>query len=100
MMNSQMLEIMQRRAELQARIAAQREQLSDFGTRLETPLAIADQGLAAIRFLRSNPVLVAGVAALLVIRRRGMVGLLKFVWRGWKGYRYFTTLSSKLASRL
>ena len=99
-MNRQMLEIMQRRAELQAKIAAQREQLAVLGARLETPLAIADQGLAAIRFLRSNPVLVAGVAALLVIRRRGVVGLLKFVWRGWKGYRYFTTLSSKLASRL
>jgi len=99
-MNKQMLEIMQRRGELQARIAVQREQLAAIGTRLEAPLAVADQGLAGLRFLRSNPVLVGGVAALLIIRRRGMVGLLKFVWRGWKGYRYFTSVSDKLAARL
>lgn len=99
-MNKQMLEVMQRRGELLARIAAQREQVAEIGTRWQTPLALADQGLAAVRFLRSNPVLVAGVAALLVIRRRGVVGLVKGVWRAWRGYRYFTAVSEKLSSRL
>jgi len=98
-MNKQMLEVMQRRGELLARITSQREQMAEIGTRWQAPLAIADQGLAAMRFLRSNPVLVAGVAALFVIRRRGVVGLVTGVWRVWKGYRYFTAFSAKLPSR-
>ena len=99
-MNKQMLEVMQKRGELLARIASQREQVAEMGARWQTPLALADQGLAAMRFLRSNPVLVAGVAALFVIRRRGVAGLVRGVWRMWKGYRYFTALSAKLSSRL
>ncbi|HEU0282750.1 MAG TPA: YqjK-like family protein, partial [Gallionella sp.] len=63
-MNKQMLEVMQRRGELLARIASQREQVAEIGARWQAPLTLADQGLAAMRFLRSNPVLVAGVAAL------------------------------------
>lgn len=98
-MNKQMLEIMQRRNELLARINSQREQLAGIGACWETPLAIADQGLAAARFLRSNPWLVAGVAVLIVIRRRGVVGLMKGAWRMWQGYRYFTAVSAKLSSR-
>lgn len=94
-----MLEVMQRRGELLARIAAQRGQVAEIGMRWRNPLALADEGLAAACFLRSNPVLVAGVAALLVIRRRGMVGLMKGVWRVWKGYRYLTAFSAKLTSR-
>lgn len=98
-MNSQMLMVMQRRSELLARIAAQREQIAEVGARWKAPLALADQGLAVVRFLRSHPVLVAGVVALLVIRRRGVVGLLKGGWRVWKGYRYLAALSEKLSSR-
>ena len=99
-MNKQMRVVMQKRGELLARIASQREQVAEIGTRWQTPLALADQGLAAMRFLRSNPVLAAGVAALFVIRRRGVVGLARGAWRAWKGYRYLTALSAKLASRL
>lgn len=98
-MNKQMLEVMLRRGELLARIASQREQVAEIGARWQAPLALADQGLAAMRYLRSNPVLVAGVAALFVIRRRGVVGLVRGVWRVWKGYLYLTALSAKLPSR-
>lgn len=94
-MNKPLLEAMQKRGVLLARIAAQREQMSGIGTRLRTTLALADQGFVALRFLRSNLVLVAGVAALIVIRRRGVVGLVKGVWRMWKGYRYFAAFSAK-----
>lgn len=99
-MNSQMLAVMQRRGELLARIAAQREQLAEAGTRWQTPLALADQGLAIVRFLRARPVLVAGVVALFVIRRRGVMGLARGGWLAWKGYRYFAAFSEKLSSRL
>lgn len=91
---------MQKRGELLAKIAAQREQVTEIGTRLQAPLSLADRGLAAIRFVRSNPLLVAGVAALFVIRRHGVIGLVLGVWRVWKGYRYLTTISAKLSSRL
>ena len=99
-MNKRMLEVMQHRRELLARIASQREQLAEIGTRWQAPLALADQGLAAMRFLRSNPVLVAGVAALFVIYQRGVVGLVKGAWRVWKGYRSLIAFSAKLSSRL
>lgn len=98
--NKQMLAVMQRRAELLAKIAVQRGQVAEIGAQWQIPLAVADQGLAVVRFLRSNPVLVAGVAALLVIRRRGVTGLMMGMWRVWKGYRYFTAVSAKLSARL
>jgi hypothetical protein len=99
-MNERMPAIMQRRGELLARIAAQREQVAGAGARWQAPLALADQGLAVARFLRARPVLVATLAALLVIRRRGVMGLIGGGWKVWKGYRYLAALSAKLSSRL
>lgn len=98
-MNEQMLAVMQRRGELLAKIAAQRGQVAQIGARWQAPLALADQGLAVVRFLRSHPALAAGVVALFVIRRRGVVGLVKSGWRVWKGYRFLTALSERLSSR-
>ena len=98
-MNKQMLEVMQRRSELLARIATQRGQLAEIGDRWQAPLALADKGLAAVRFLRANPLIAASAVALLLVRRRGVTGLVKVGWRMWKGYRFFTAFSAKLASR-
>lgn len=98
-MNNQMLKLMQRRGELLARITAQREQLAETGIRWQAPLAVADQGLAIVRFLRSHPLLVAAAVALLVIRRRGVIGLVKGGWRVWKGYRFLTALWERLSPR-
>lgn len=98
-MNKQMREVMQRRGELLARITSQREQLADMGDRWQAPLALADKGLAAARFLRANPLVVASVVALLLVRRRGVIGLVKVGWRMWKGYRFYTAFSAKLAAR-
>lgn len=95
-MNKQMSGVMQRRDKLLARIAMQREQVAGYGARLQTPLAFVDQGLVAARFARSHPVLVGGAVALIVIRRHGVLGLLKRTWQLWKGYRYLATLSAKL----
>lgn len=99
-MNKQMREVMRRRGELLASIAAQREQVAQIGTRWRAPLALADQGLAVVRFLRSRPVLVAGVAALLIIRKRGVMGLARYGVLAWKGYRHFAAFSKKASSRL
>lgn len=99
-MNRQMLEVMQRRGELLARIASQREQAAQIGARWETPLAFADKCRDAVHFLRSRPALVAGVVALFVARRRGLIGLARGGVLAWKGYRYFAAFSAKLPSRL
>lgn len=95
-MSEKMLAVMQRRGELLARIASQREQVGQVGARWQGPLALADQGVAALRFMRARPVLVAGVTALIVWRRRGAVGTIRMAWRAWKGYRYLTGLAAKL----
>lgn len=93
--NEQMLAVMQRRSELLAKIDAQRKLVAQVGARWQAPLAVADQGLAVLRFMRSRPVLVACVAALLVWRRRGAVGVARMGWRAWKGYRYLAELAAK-----
>lgn len=97
-MNSQLSAVMQRRGELLARIALQRKQMAEIGARLQPSLALADRGVAVARFLRSNPVLAAGVIAVLVIRRRGVIGAASVIWRVWKRYRYFTAIAAKLSS--
>jgi len=94
-----MIEVMQRRNELREKIAAQRGQLAEVASRWQPALTLADQGLAGMRFMRSHPVLVGGAVALLVIRRRGMLGLLMGGWRAWKGYRSLIAFSAKLQSR-
>lgn len=95
-MNERMLELRQRRGELLARIAVQRGQIGEMASRCEGPLALADQGVAALRFLRGHPLLVGGVAALVVWRRKGMAGLLRRSWLLWKGYRYFVNFRNRL----
>lgn len=97
-MNDRMLEVMQRRGELLAKIAVQREQMAEIGARCHFPMELMDRGMAAARFLRSHPVLTAGIAALFVVRRRGMAGLARSGWRVWKGYRFLAELSRKLRS--
>lgn len=90
-------DVMQRRRELLARIAAQREQVAELGARLQAPLAFADRGLAVARFLRSNPVLTAGVFGLAVFfRRRGILGAVQGAWRLWKKYRYLGAIAAGL----
>lgn len=98
-MNKRMLELMQRRDGLLARIAAQREQMAEIEADWRTPLAMADEGVDAVHFFRRHPLLVAGVVAFSVIRFRGAAGLMSGVWLLWKGYRYFTFISAKLLPR-
>lgn len=99
-MNKQMLEVMQRRSELLAKIAVQREQVAGAGARWEAPLALVDKGLAAVHFLRSRPLLVAGIAALFTIRRRSVTGMVTGAWRLWKLYKSAASFSAKITARL
>lgn len=93
-MNSRLSEVRQRRSELLARIASQREAVAAIGASWQAPLALADRGLVVARFLRAHPVLAAGIAALVTIRRRGVIGLAMAVWKGWKLYRLTKSFAS------
>ncbi len=98
--NKQMFEVMQRRAELLSKIATQREQVAATAMRWQAPLALADKGLAAVRFLRSNPVLVAAALAVIAIRRRNVAGMLTAGWRMWRWYKSAKSFSAKITSQL
>jgi hypothetical protein len=89
-MNERMHELGRRRAELLARIEVQRGQLAGIGSKWEGPLVLADRGLSIVRFLRAHPLLFAGVAALVVLRRRNAAGLFNRARLVWKGYRHLT----------
>ena len=100
---------MQRRQALLAKISDQREQLAEIGVRWQPALRLADGALVAARFLRSHPVLLAGLAGLagmaglaglVVVRRNGLAGLVKGARRVWNAYRYINEFSKKITQRL
>lgn len=99
-MNRRMLEVMQRRGELLAKISAQREWVAATAERWEIPLQAADKGIAVMRFLRANPLLVAAAAGVLLIRRRGVVGALSSGWRLWRWYRQATAFTARVSAQL
>lgn len=100
------LEVMQRRQALLAKISDQREQLAESGVRWQPALHLADGALVAARFLRSHPVLLAGLAGLtglaglVVVRRNGLAGVVKGARRVWNAYRYINEFSKKIRPRL
>lgn len=97
-MNQRLLDIHVRRARLQAKIEAQRNAVGIITERWEKPLAVADAGLTALRFVKSHPVLVAGVGAAFIFRLRGATGLASAGWRLWGLYRSAVSLASKFRS--
>lgn len=95
-LNNQLSSVMQRRGELLARIAAQREQVAGIGERLQAPLKWVDRGVTVAHFLRANPVFVAGAVAILAMRRRSVAGILRAVLRVWRGYRSISAIASNI----
>lgn len=98
-MSDSMTNLLQRRAELQARIAAQRGEMAGIAARLHSPLAIADRGIAALRFLNTGPFMAAGIVVMLVARRHGAAALLGSGLRLWTGYRALSAIWSRLTAR-
>ncbi len=84
-MNAKLIELADQRATLVARAAAQRAELSQTLASWRRPLALADRGLAAARYLRSNPMLLGGVVTFLMALRPWH--LLKWLPRGWLTWR-------------
>jgi hypothetical protein len=95
-MNNKLFELAQHREVLLERISAQREQLIDeIDAEWQAPLALADQGMAAVRYLRHHPMLVSAIMVFYLIRRRSVAGFAWGAWRAWKGYRDLTSISAK-----
>lgn len=81
-MKNQLAAIAQRRRALLETIAAQRMEVAEISLHWQKPLALADTGLSAVRFIRSHPGLVSGtLAALRSLRGIGVGGLAQKGWR-------------------
>lgn len=98
-MNDRLFVLRQRRIELLARIDAQRGQLAEFATSWKGQLALADRGMAIVRFLRAHPLLVAGVSAVVVVRNRrrlaGLASAALMIRKILRNYRYISGLLQK-----
>lgn len=84
-MNGRMARLAERRERLIAQAEAQRRALAQDMAPWRTALALADQGLNAMRFLRRHPVWLLGAVALIVALRPAKAG--KWLRRGWIAWR-------------
>ena len=87
-MNDRLFALRLRRGVLLARIDVQRGQLTEYASDWKGQLTIADQGMAIIRFFRAHPLLVAGISALVIVRRKRVAGLISGALLIRKGYRF------------
>ena len=80
-MNKSQIRIAERRHALVTRAAAQRLQLGQDLDAWRRPLAIADKGMAAVRFIKSHPAWMMGGVVLPGLMGPTLVG--KWMRRGW-----------------
>jgi hypothetical protein len=92
-MNKKLTRLAERRERLVVQAAAQRTALAQNIAPWRIPLALADQGLAALRFIKSHPALIVGGVAVLVALRPGSLG--KWLQRGWLTWQIVNKLRSK-----
>jgi len=92
-MNNTLISLAERRERLVAQAAAQRVQLAQNIDPLRSPLARADQGLAALRYIKRHPALMVGGGILLATLRLGRIG--KWLRRGWVGWQMMQNLRGR-----
>jgi hypothetical protein len=93
-MNENLLRLAKRRERLVTDAQAQRLVIEQNVNVWRKPLAMADQGLHALRYIRNHPMLIAGgSAALLSTRRPGGIG--KWFRRGWVAWQILRRFSNK-----
>ncbi|WP_151704003.1 YqjK-like family protein [Nitrincola alkalilacustris] len=93
-MSTGKLSLAQRRARLVAQAAEQRGALGAAVDEWQAPLAMVDQGVSVLRYLRSHPQWVAGVVVLIAaMRSRRSSG----VWlrRGWMAWQLINKLRER-----
>jgi hypothetical protein len=84
-MNTKLIELAERRASLVAKAEAQRAELSRALASWRSPLGMIDQGIAAVRYLKRYPVILAGIVTLAVVVRPWRV--VKWLPPGWLMWR-------------
>jgi hypothetical protein len=89
-MNAKLIQLAERRTTLVARAATQRVELSQTLAPWHGSLAMVDEGLMAIRFIRNHAALVVGVAAFVVPFRP--LRLARWLRRGWVVWRMAVTV--------
>jgi hypothetical protein len=89
-MNKNRTLLVERRERLVAQAAAQRRTLAQDIEPWRTPLALTDQGLHALRYIRSHPKWIVGGIALFAILRPRHVG--KWLGRGWMTWQLIHSL--------
>ena len=83
-----MTDLERRRDLLVARCAAQRDELEALTQRVERPLAVADRGVAVVRYFRERPLAIGALTAVLVATRgRGLARWTKLGLTAWRAYR-------------
>lgn len=97
-MNDKLIRLAARREQLIAQAATQRMALAQSIEPWRAPLALADQGLAVVRLIKSRPAWLVGAALLLaVVRpaglRSGRMG--KWLRRGWVTWQVVRNLRSR-----
>lgn len=84
-MNAKLVKLAERRATLVARAAVQRAELAQRLEPWRGPLAVVDQGVAAIRYIKSHPeIMAAMVMFAVVIRPRRISSWLRRGWVLWR----------------
>lgn len=94
-MNARLIELAERRATLVARAATQRAELLQAAAPWRGPLAVVDQGLAAVRYLGSHPALLVGVVAFVAALRPMRAA--KWLRRGWLMWRMALAVKRRLS---
>lgn len=86
--HGRMLEIMRQRGQLLAQCGVQRAELATITRRSEGAIKVVDRVLGAVNYLRSHPVVIGVVVALLVVfQRRALWGWARRGFVLWRAYR-------------
>lgn len=93
-MNKKQLQLARRREYLIAKASGERTTLAENVEPLRTPLGLADQGLSALRYIRSHPGWIAGVAVLFATLKSRHPG--KWLGRGWVTWKLVHNLRGRL----
>ena len=92
-MNEKLIRLAERRERLVAQAAVQRMTLAQNIEPWRVPLARVDQGLAALRYIKSHPAWIVGGGVLLAALRLGRVG--KWLRRGWVAWQMMHKLRGR-----
>lgn len=95
-MNAELLALAEKRGELKARIAMQRDALAENIWPVEGLLHMGDRAVDGVHWLQRHPKVVVGAAvALVVARPRRVVRMIPSLWRvGRRGFAYWQTFQN------